>query len=61
MRLRGEPALRKHLPEHDQKAAPSSEKRKEIGLELAKTRLRVGYESTTYCNQAKQPTNTSHE
>ena len=48
----GEAALRKHLRDHDQKAALSSEIRKSsISLELAKTRLRVGFEYVPYYNQ----------
>ena len=43
---RGEPALRKHFREQDQKAAPSI-----ISLEEAKARLRVGFECAIYCNR----------
>ena len=39
---RGEAAFRKHLRDHDQKAALSGEVRKKINLELAKTRLHSG-------------------
>ena len=46
---RGEAALRKHLREHNQKAALSSEIRKSRNRPpiLAKTGLRVGFESAT--------------
>ena len=73
---RGGAALRKHFREHDQKPFYQVKSEKvEISLELAKTRLPVGFESATYCNQEtlslKQyplshaslttETNTSHE
>ena len=45
---RGEAALRRHLPEHDQKATLSSKIRKvEISIELANSGQRVGFESVT--------------
>ena len=48
---RSEAAFCKHLREQGQKAALTSEEKVKISLELAKTRLRVGFESTTDCYQ----------
>ena len=47
-----EAALRKHLSDHEQKAALSSEIRKSRNEpRISKTRLRVRFESATDCNQ----------